>query len=127
MSSRYYPERRFPRVDFQPLPWVFTLRLPDPAQPDKALRLEARNISRGGVKFVCNRRFGLFEILQMHLLEKTTGKPLPPLQGKVVRVEEVEIGYGEKTYGIAMEFTSGTDCLAALPPATESAPAEPGK
>jgi hypothetical protein len=119
----YFPERRFPRVEFQQLSWVFTLRLPEPAPPERPLRLEARNISRGGIKFLCNRRFALFEVLQIHLLEKTAGKPLPPVQGKVVRVEEIDTGYGERTYGIAMEFIAGAEALSPLPgPATASPP-----
>ena len=118
----YFPERRFPRVEFHQLPWVFTLRLPEMAAPDKPLRLEARNLSRGGIKFVCSRRFNLFEVLQIHFLEKN-GKTLPSVQGKVVRVEEVETGYGDRTYGIALEFIAGMEALSALPgPATASPP-----
>lgn len=122
----YFPERRHLRVEFQKLAWIFTLRLPEAASPDRPLRLEARNISRGGLKFLCNRRFNLFETLEINLLEKGTGKPLPAVQGKVVRVEEIDTGYGERTYGIAMEFTSGGDLLTALPPPSSPAPA-PGK
>jgi len=110
----YFPERRHPRVEFQQLPWVFSLRLPEPAQQDKPLRLEAKNINGCGVKFLCNRRFQLFEYLQLSLFEKVSGKPLPPIQGKVVRVEEIDTGYGERTYGIAIEFVSGASELANL-------------
>jgi hypothetical protein len=120
---KYFPERKYPRVEFHQVPWVFTLRLPDAASPDKPLRLEARNVSRGGLKFFCNRRFTLFESLRVDFLEKAGGKPLPPVLGKVVRVEEIDTGFGERTYGIAMEFTSGTAALAALP----DAPAPAGK
>jgi hypothetical protein len=116
----YFPERRFPRVDFQQLPVVFSLRLPEPAPSGKPLRLEAKNISRGGIKFLCNRRFQLFEQLQINLFERGSGKSLPNIQGKVVRVEEVDTGYGERTYGIAMEFTSGTEELANLLPGPSS-------
>ena len=123
MKMAYFPERRYPRVEFQQLSWVFTLRLMEAASPDKPLRLEARNISRGGMKFSCSRRFGLFEILQINLLEKSTGKPLSPMQGKVVRVEEIDTGFGDRTYGVALEFISGGDTLAALPePAASMAP-----
>jgi hypothetical protein len=121
----FFQERRFPRIEFHQVPWVFTLRLSDPVSSDKPLRLEARNISRGGLKFYSNRRFTLFEVLQIHLLEKTTGKPLLPLQGKVVRVEEIETGYGERTYGIAMEFAAGIEALSILPGPSENTP--PGK
>ncbi len=120
----YIPERRHPRTDFSRLPWVFSLRLPKPADPDAPLRLEAKNISAGGVKFLCNRVFELFELLHVSLFEKATGKPLPPLQGKVVRVEEINTGFGERTYGIALEFTTGGDALLPLLPPVP-APSEP--
>src|SRR5687768_16924682 len=110
----YLIERRHPRVDFSQLSWVFTLRLPEPARPDKPLRLEAKNISLGGIKFVCNRRFQLFEYLHLTLFEKGSGKALPTIQGKVVRVEEIDTGRGERTYGIAMEFVSGMEELATI-------------
>lgn len=103
-------------MEFQQLAWVFSLRLPEPAQQDKPLRLEAKNISRCGIKFLCNRRFQLFEYLQVSLFEKGSGKSTPPIQGKVVRVEEIDTGYGERTYGIAMDFVSGSEELAALLP-----------
>ena len=120
----YFPERRHPRVEFQQLAWIFSLRLPEPARQDKPLRIEARNISRGGIKFLCNRRFQLFEYLQMSLFEKGSGKSLPPIQGKVVRVEEIDTGYGQRTYGIAIEFISGTEELANLLPASPASPSE---
>jgi hypothetical protein len=115
----YFPERKHPRVEFHTLPWVFTLRLNEPAPSDRPLRLESRNVSRGGLKFLSNRRFPLFETLSVHLLDKTTGKSLPVIQGKVVRVEEIDTGYGERTFGIALEFTAGMEALLALP---ETAP-----
>jgi hypothetical protein len=114
----YFPERKFPRVDFSQLPWVFTLRVPEPAGPDKPFRLEARNVSRGGIKFSCNRRFELFEVLEVQFLLKASGKPLPATRGKVVRVEEIDTGYGERTYGIALEFLSSAGELLDLPPAS---------
>ena len=120
----YFPARRHPRVEFHALPWVFTLRLADSVPTARPLRLEARNIGRGGMKFVCNRRFSLFELLTLSLLEKSSGKALQPsLQGKVVRVEEIDTGYGERTFGIAMEFISGADGLTALPGELPSPPA----
>ena len=103
----HYPERRHPRFEFLPLPLVFSLHMAEPAPIDKPLRLEAKNISEGGMKFVCNRRFRLFERIELGFFEKTGGKALSPLHGKVVRVEEVDTGYGERTYGIALEFVTG--------------------
>lgn len=116
----YIPERRYPRTDFNQLPWVFSLRLPKPADPESPLRLEAKNISAGGLKFMCNRRFALFELITVALFEKATGKPLPLVQGKVVRVEEVDTGFGEKTYGVALEFNMGGDLLLPLLPPPKS-------
>ena len=121
----YVTERRHPRIDFNQVSWVFSLRLPEPARPDHPLRLEAKNISLGGMKFVCNRRFQLFEYLHVTLFEKGSGKALPPIQGKVVRVEEVDTGRGERTYGIGMEFVSGVEELASVLPGGPAAPASP--
>lgn len=111
----YFPERRFQRVDFATLPWVFTLQLQEAASSDRPLRLEARNIGRGGFKFVCNRRFTLFEPLAFHFFDKQSGRPLPAVRGKIVRVEEIDTGYGERTFGIAVEFTAGAEALPLLP------------
>lgn len=123
----YITERRHPRIDFTQVSWVFALRLPEPAGSDKPLRLEAKNISRGGMKFVCNRRFQLFEYLHVTLFEKGSGKALPVIQGKVVRVEEVDTGRGERTYGIGMEFVSGTEGIESLLPGGTTAPSAPSK
>lgn len=122
----YFPERRHPRVEFQQTPWVFSLRLSEAASPDKPFRLEARNVSPGGLKFLCNRRFTLFETLEIDLFDRQSGKALPAVLGKVVRVEEIDTGYGERTYGVAIEFVSGTEALAAALP-TPSSPSAPGK
>lgn len=112
-------------MEFSQLPWVFTLRLPEPARPEKPLRLEAKNISRSGLKFLCNRRFQLFEYLHISLFQKGSGKSLPTIQGKVVRVEEIDTGQGERTYGIAMDFVSGTEELAGVLPGKEPSPSSP--
>lgn len=120
---KYHPERRHPRTEFSDLPWIFSLRLSEPTNLDTPLRLEAKNISAGGVKFLCNRRFQLFEPLAVQLFEKN-GKVLLSLQGKIVRVEEIDTGIGERTYGTAIEFSSGGDDLELLlvSPKTSAAP-----
>jgi len=112
----YFPERRHARIETHKLAWVFSLKLPEAPPPEKPLRLEARNISAGGLKFHCNRRFQLFENLSVAFFEKMSGTALPALEGKVVRVEEIDTGFGEKTYGVALEFMSGSEELAALLP-----------
>ena len=117
----YFPERKYPRYAFESLACVFSLRLTEAPPSDKPLRLEARNLSLGGLKFVSNRRFNLFENLEVVLIEKPAGKALPPVQGKVVRVEEVDIGKGEKTFGIALEFSARAEAIAhLLPPLSDS-------
>src|SRR4051812_1849793 len=117
----YFPERKHPRFEFARMPWVFSLKLTEPAAQEKPLRLEARNISGGGLKFVSNRRFSLFELLHCSFIEKGSGKHLSTVQGKIVRVEEIETGFGERTYGIALSFTAGTEGLIALLPAPPAA------
>jgi len=109
-------DRRNPRFEFDHFPWVFALSLTEPAGEELPMRVEARNISRGGLKFVSNRKISLFEQVQVVLFEKKTGKEVVTLLGKVVRVEEVDIGTGERTYGIAVEFNSGMTVLEKLIP-----------
>ncbi len=121
----YFQERRHPRLEFRQFPWVFSLRLLKNAELDRPFRLEAQNISRTGLKFLCNRRFSLFEHLHVNFFEKSSGKALvSPLEGKIVRVEDIETGFGERTYGIAMEFVSGLEELAALLPEPPAKPSE---
>lgn len=101
------PERRHPRFPFPNFPWVFSLQLAEPWTDDKPLRLEARNISRGGLKFLSNQRIPLFEEVQAVLFAKADGKEIDRLRGRVVRLEEIDTGFGEKTYRIALEFLPG--------------------
>lgn len=103
------PERKYPRFDFLHFPWVFTIQLSEPWDGDKPLRLEAKNISGGGLKFVSNRRVALFEEVNVVLFTKNDGKELIRLRGRVVRLEEIDTGFGEKNYGIALEFLPGED------------------
>ncbi len=111
-------ERRHPRFDFSQFSWVFSLRLPKPASPSTPVRLEARNISAGGLKFVCNNKIPLFETIQISIFDRASGSELATLNAKVVRLEEVDIGVGELTYGIAVEFLSGMAPLQNLLPAS---------
>lgn len=109
-------DKRNPRFEFGHFPWVFALHLTEPAGEERPMRVEARNISKDGLKFVSNRKIPLFEQVQVVLFEKKTGKEVVTLLGKVVRVEEVDIGTGESTYGIAVEFNSGMTVLEKLIP-----------
>lgn len=109
-------ERRHPRFEFHDLPWVFSVQWPEPATQERPVRVEARNISRGGFKFSSNHRVPLFSELEIVLLDKKDGREVATLTGKVVRLEEVDIGVGERTYGIALELTSGADALHPLLP-----------
>ncbi len=110
----YYPERRHPRFTFTDFPLVFSLQLGEPSWPDRPLRLEPKNISQGGMKFLCNRRIPIFTELKVTLLHREQGKPVAELVGKVVRLEEIDTGIGERTYGIAMEFLAGQASLQTL-------------
>jgi hypothetical protein len=116
----YLAERKHPRFEFAPLPLVLSVRWDEPAPEDKPIRVEARNISEGGIKFVSNRRLALFSPIHLSLFDKNQGNELAALGGKVVRVEEVDTGLGERTYGIAVEFSKGTERLGALMPANSS-------
>ena len=115
----FFPERRSARYEFQRFPWIFSLQMEEPAAADAPLRVEARNVSRGGLKFVTNRRIALFETVRGSLLDEN-GQLVAQLTGKVVRVEEVDTGHGERTYGIAVEFTAGADALEKLIPETDA-------
>jgi hypothetical protein len=112
----YLVERKSRRHEFAPLPLVLSVRWEEPAPEDRPLRVEARNISEAGIKFMSNRRLSLFSPVRLSFFDKTQGTELATVEGKVVRVEEVDTGLGERTYGIAVEFLSGTDRLAALMP-----------
>lgn len=107
--------RRFTRTDFRQLPWVFALKLNAPYAGERPLRVEARNIGAGGFKFVSNLRIPVFSEVQVSFFENLSGKELISLTGKVVRLEEVDTGQGEKTFGLALEFadTSALDALLA--------------
>lgn len=105
-------KRQYPRVPFQDFSWVFQLSLSSAPPEDVVPRFEAKDISQSGIKFVSNRKIPLFSEVALSLLDKTTGKKLVDLQGKVVRVEEIDTGKGEKNYGLALEFFSGQKSLA---------------
>lgn len=101
----YDESRRFPRAEFRLLPWTFALKLDAPFAGKGSLRVEARNIGAGGMKFVSNHRIPVFSAVEISLFETDSGKELLKVNGKVVRLEEVDMGQGEKTYGMALEFT----------------------
>jgi hypothetical protein len=113
------------RFEFNQLPLVFSLQLAAPAGGERPLRLNATNISRSGLKFQSNSKIPLFEQVQIALFDKSSGKELATLFGKVVRVEEVDTGLGEKTYGIAVEFLTASPALDALLPAEADTPVVP--
>lgn len=104
-NSTFEHARKYPRVLFTTTPWVFGL-VQSRTQPETPLRLEARNVSMGGIKFFSNYKFPLFEKLQMSLFDKDSkGEPIH-LNGQIVRVEETDTGQKEKIYGLAVEFKS---------------------
>ncbi len=96
--------REFDRIDFPSTPWVFALALPDHLLDGTPLRLEAKNVSAGGVKFQTNKKIPLFSVLSLQFFDRA-GKATPfQLSAKIIRVEEVDEGRAEKTYGIAAQF-----------------------
>ncbi len=97
-------QRKHPRQEFKELPWVFTVQLKKPVNADRSLRFEAKNISLGGLKFISNQRIPLFDEVSFLFFDKESGKELIKLAAKVVRLEEVDTGTGEKIYGIAVAF-----------------------
>jgi hypothetical protein len=112
-------DRRYPRFAFSSQPWVFSVQWKEPAKGDQPVRVEARNISRCGLKFHSNRKVALFEQVYILLFGKEDGKEIASLVGKVVRLEEIDTGFGEKTYGIALDFEDGTHTLHRLLPEKE--------
>lgn len=118
----FYQARRHPRIEFKLMPWAFALRRKRPYDGENPLRIEARNISQGGLKFVSNQRIPLFESVEISLFEKTSGKEVISLAGKVIRLEEVDTGQGEKTFGVALEFA---DDQSLAPLLASAAPANP--
>jgi hypothetical protein len=104
-------ERRYPRFPFSSQPWVFSLQLKEPAEGDHPLRVEARDISRCGIKFYSNRKIPLFEQVYVILFAKNDGREIARLAGKVVRLEDIDTGVGERTYGIALDLMEGTEPL----------------
>jgi len=115
MSFKPSQERRKSRrKSFEDTTWVFSLFLQEKDIPTSPLRLEAQNISLGGIKFLSNRKIPLFDVIYTHLFEKKNkGEPLK-LSAKVVRVEEIDTGKTEKTYGIAAQFEEVSEKSLAL-------------
>jgi len=118
--------RRHPRFPFLTQPLVFSVALEEAAPPERSLRVEARDISLCGMKFFSNRKIPVFTAVQFSLFGKQDGREVATISGKVVRLEEIDTGHGEKTYGIALEFISGAEPLAKVFPARASGTNESG-
>jgi hypothetical protein len=88
-------------------------------EQDSPIRIEARNISLHGLKFYSNRRIPLFEQVNLSFYEKKSGNLVADILAKVVRLEEIDIGVGERTYGISVEFFSGFEPLERFLPETK--------
>lgn len=111
--------RKSARIEFADLPLLFHLSVKTTMEQDAPTRIEARNISRNGVKFYSNRRIPLFEQVNLSFYEKKSGNLVAEILAKVVRLEEIDIGVGERTYGIAVEFLSGYEPLERFVPETK--------
>lgn len=94
--------RKFDRIDFASTPWSFGLS--NFSIPELPLRLEAKNISMGGLKFSINHRVKLFEKLKISLVDPKKSADQITVVGKVVRVEETDTGQSEKYFGVAISF-----------------------
>lgn len=97
-------ERKHPRIDFQKRPWVFGLQAIAPASSERPHRIEAKNIGLGGCKFSSNHKIPLFQEVQITIYSQMSGTILAQIKGKVVRLEEVDTGQDEKSFGIAVQF-----------------------
>jgi len=107
MNTKFQPERRkFPRKVFSDTPWLFTLVLSTQPNAEIPLRLEAKNISMGGMKFLSNQKIPLFEKIKLQIMDKHAKSDPIPFQAEVIRVEESDTGKGEKIFGIAIKFTA---------------------
>lgn len=102
--NEYLNRRQHERHDFSATPWVLSLELPQDLLSDSPLRLEGKNIGLGGMKIQTNRRIPLKRALTIHLFSRGEEEETLHLKGTVVRIEEVDEGLEEKTYGIAVRF-----------------------
>jgi len=105
-DTDYEVRRQFPRVPFSRTPWVFALKLDSDELAMSPLQLEAQNISLGGLRFLANKKIAIFSKVSIQLLDKEGKKTPITAQGKVVRVDETDLGLEEKTFGMSIEFTS---------------------
>lgn len=104
-NTEFTTERQFPRFPFQRTPWIFTLEIVDAEFMNSPVQLEALNISLGGLKFHSNKKIAIFNEVSIRLVDKE-GRASPlTLSGKVIRVEETDVGLEEKTFGMAIEFS----------------------
>ncbi len=101
--------RKSERKSFDSCPWVFSLYLQEKNIPTEPLRFEPNNISTGGLKFQTNRKIPLFEKIEIHLFEKNTKNDPIRLPAQIIRVEEIDTGLAEKTYGTAAKFIEMSD------------------
>lgn len=105
-DTEYEVPRQFPRVPFSRTPWVFALKLESEELAASPLQLEAQNISLGGLRFLANKKIPIFAKVTIQLLDKDGKKPPLSAQGKVIRVDETDIGLEEKTFGMTIQFIS---------------------
>jgi hypothetical protein len=108
-DTDYEIDRQFPRHAFQKTPWIFALQITSKDLTATTLQLEAQNISLGGMRILSNKKIPIFTTVVVQLLDKEGKKPPLPLSGKVVRVDETDLGLDEKTFGMAVEFTKLPD------------------
>lgn len=108
-DTDYEIDRQFPRHSFQKTPWIFALKVMSKDLASSPLQLEAQNISLGGMRILSNQKIPIFTQVSIQLLDKEGKKPPLPMEGKVVRVDETDLGLDEKTFGMAVEFSKLPD------------------
>ena len=108
-DTDYEIDRQFPRHSFHKTPWIFALKVTSSDLANTPLQLEAQNISLGGMRILSNKKIPIFTPVSIQLLDKEGKKPPVPVDGKVVRVDETDVGLDEKTFGMAVEFTKLPD------------------
>ena len=96
--------RKFVRRDFFELPYTLMLHLAEAWSGEVPPKVEPKNLCAGGMKFQTSWKIPVFEELEISLLHKENEKSIAKIKGKVVRLEEIDIGTGDKTYTVAIEF-----------------------
>lgn len=107
--KREFDERRaHDRIPFAELPWTFCLQgnsLPADSCPT---RVEACDISLGGIRLLSNQRINIFSEFEFQLHHNKEKVQPITIRAKIVRIEETDVGLEEKKYSLAAEFVTNS-------------------